>query len=49
MGIGIGGIVNKCDQIAKKSLLREVGIHNESSEIVALEKELLTKINNLGI
>lgn len=49
VGIGIGGTVEKCAQIAKKSLLREVGAHNENKDIEILEKELLTEINNLGI
>ncbi|MBO3444487.1 fumarate hydratase [Clostridium sp. CCUG 7971] len=49
VGVGIGGTVEKCAQIAKKSLLREVGIHNENKDIETLEKELLTEINKLGI
>lgn len=49
VGVGIGGTVDKCAQIAKKALLREVGVHNENNEIEELEKELLIKINNLGI
>lgn len=49
VGIGIGGTVEKCAQIAKKSLLREVGMHSENKDIEILEKELLTEINNLGI
>lgn len=49
VGIGIGGTVEKCAQIAKQSLLREVEVHNEDEDIEILEKELLTEINNLGI
>ena len=49
VGVGIGGTVEKCAQISKKSLLREVGIHNENKDIETLEKELLTEINKLGI
>lgn len=49
VGVGIGGTVDKCAQIAKKALLREVGVHHENNEIEELEKELLIKINNLGI
>lgn len=49
VGVGIGGTVDKCAQIAKYALLREIGIHNENNEIANLEKELLIKINNLGI
>lgn len=49
VGVGIGGTVDKCAQIAKKSLLRDIGTHNKNEEIANLEKELLSKINNLGI
>lgn len=49
VGIGIGGTVDKCAQIAKKALLRNVGENHENEEISKLEKELVTSINNLGI
>jgi fumarate hydratase subunit alpha len=35
--------------LAKKALLRKVGEHNPDLEITELEKELLQKINGLGI
>ena len=49
VGVGIGGTVDKCAQIAKKALLREIGSHHKNNEVAELEKELLIKINNLGI
>lgn len=49
VGVGIGGTVDKCAQIAKKALLRNVGENHENEEISKLEKELVTSINNLGI
>ncbi|MGL6105890.1 fumarate hydratase, partial [Romboutsia sp.] len=49
VGVGIGGTVDKCAQIAKKSLLRNIGEHHKDEMISDLEKELLIKINNLGI
>ncbi|CAK7013384.1 MAG: L(+)-tartrate dehydratase subunit alpha [Peptostreptococcus russellii] len=49
VGVGIGGTVDKCAQIAKKSLFREIGIHNKDAFIEDLEKEMLEKVNNLGI
>lgn len=49
VGVGIGGTVDKCAQIAKKALFRNIGQYNEIKEIANLEKELLIKINNLGI
>jgi len=35
--------------LAKKALLRRVGVHNQDTEIAALEREILHKVNNLGI
>lgn len=49
VGVGIGGTVEKCAQIAKKSLLRELGNHNEDETIKQLEIDILKDINNLGI
>ena len=49
VGVGIGGTLDKCAQIAKKALFRNVGEHNEDEFIADLEKEMLVKINNLGI
>jgi fumarate hydratase subunit alpha len=49
VGIGIGGTVEKCAQIAKKSLLRDIGAHNKDEDIKKLEIEILNEINKLGI
>lgn len=49
VGVGIGGTVEKCAQIAKKALLRDVGIHNNDKVVKELETEILKEINNLGI
>ena len=49
VGVGIGGTVDKCEQINKKSLFREIGVHNKDKFIEDLEKEMLEKVNNLGI
>ena len=49
VGVGIGGTIEKCVQIAKKSLLRELGNHNEDETIKQLEIDILKDINNLGI
>ncbi|OGQ65878.1 MAG: fumarate hydratase [Deltaproteobacteria bacterium RIFCSPLOWO2_12_FULL_42_16] len=47
--VGIGGNFEKSAILAKESLLREVGSDNPDKELDALEKELLEKVNNLGI
>lgn len=49
VGVGIGGTVDKCAQIAKKALFRNVGQHSKDEMIADLEKELIKKINALGI
>ncbi|MGL5757015.1 MAG: fumarate hydratase [Paraclostridium sp.] len=49
VGVGIGGTVEKCAQIAKKSLLRDIGKHNEDKKIKELEMEILQEVNKLGI
>lgn len=49
VGVGIGGTIEKCAQIAKKSLLRDIGQHNKDENIKNLEVQILKEINNLGI
>jgi fumarate hydratase subunit alpha len=49
VGVGVGGSSDQAMWLAKKSLLRPLGTPNPDSENAALEKELLEKINNLGI
>lgn len=49
VGIGIGGTFDYAPVLAKKSLLREVGRHSSSKDTAVWEKELLEKINKLGI
>lgn len=49
VGVGIGGTAERTMLLAKKALLREVGKHNPEPEYAELEKELLRRINNLGI
>lgn len=49
VGIGIGGNFEKCTELAKKALVREVGSSNEDIRIKELEYSLLKKINELGI
>jgi fumarate hydratase subunit alpha len=49
VGVGIGGTAEKTLLLAKKALLRKVGEHNPDPEFANLERELLEKINGLGI
>ena len=49
VGVGIGGTFDKCALLAKKALLRPIDSQNENEFYADLEKELLEKINALGI
>ncbi len=49
VGVGIGGTFEKCALLAKKALTRPVGEHSDIPYIEEMEKELLQKINGLGI
>jgi fumarate hydratase subunit alpha len=49
VGVGIGGTAEKTMMLAKRALLRKVGEPNRDAEVAALEKEILQRVNNLGI
>ena len=49
VGVGIGGTFDKAALLAKKALLRPLGIPNGKTHYAALELTLLEKINALGI
>ena len=49
VGVGIGGTADKATILAKKALLRRVGEPNPDPEMAELEREILERVNNLGI
>ena len=49
VGVGLGGTFEQAALLAKKALLRELGLPHADPEIAALERELLKEINDLGI
>ena len=49
VGVGIGGTFEKSAILAKKALLRPANKHSDIEYVAGLEKEMLTKINDLGI
>ena len=49
VGVGIGGTVEKTIMLAKRALLRKVGEPNPDAEVAELEKEILQRVNCLGI
>ncbi len=49
VGVGVGGTFDKAAYLAKRALLRPLDERNESPFYAELERELLEKINELGI
>jgi len=49
VGVGIGGTSDKAMYLAKKAIIRGVEEANPEAEVAELEKELLQRINALGI
>lgn len=49
VGVGIGGTFEKVTLLAKKALMRDLDQFNENPFYGELEKEMLEKINGLGI
>ena len=49
VGVGIGGTFEKCAYLAKKALIRDLNEESPVEYVRDLEKEMLEKINKLGI
>ena len=49
LGIGVGGGADMAIKLAKKSLLRPLGVKNPDAEIAAMEKDILDAVNELGV
>lgn len=49
VGVGIGGDFEKCALMAKHALTREAGQHSDIPYVKALEEEMMSKVNQLGI
>ena len=49
IGVGIGGNFDKVTALAKKALIRPIDVSNGDPYYADLEKEMLEKINELGI
>jgi len=49
VGVGIGATADGVMLLAKKALLRPVGKPNPDPEVAELEKEILARVNKLGI
>lgn len=49
VGVGLGGSFERAAMLAKEAVLRPIGTINPDPEYAAVEKELLERINNLGI
>jgi fumarate hydratase subunit alpha len=49
IGLGIGGTAEKAMLMAKEALLRKIGQPHPDAEVAALEKNILARVNALGI
>ncbi|MFP4641709.1 MAG: fumarate hydratase [Dehalococcoidia bacterium] len=49
VGVGVGGTAERTMMLAKKSLMRKVGEPNPDPEVADLEREILKRVNKLGI
>ncbi len=49
VGVGIGGTAERTMMMAKKALLRKVGEPSPDAEVAELEKDILERVNKLGI
>lgn len=49
VGVGVGGTADKAVILAKKALLRRVGEPNPDPEVAELERDILDRVNSLGI
>ncbi len=49
VGVGIGGTMERAAYLSKKALLRPLDTQNPDSALAALEAELLSEINKMGI
>lgn len=49
VGVGIGGVTETACGLSKRALLRPIGQYSERADIASLEKEILQKVNALGI
>lgn len=49
VGVGIGGVAETACTLAKRALLRPIGIHNRREDAARLEEVIYEKVNALGI
>lgn len=49
IGVGLGGTFEKCAEMSKHALFRQIGSENPDPVLDSLEQELLSRINSLGI
>ena len=49
VGVGIGGTFDKCAQLSKKALMRDLGTKHADARYAELEEELLSRINETDI
>jgi fumarate hydratase class I len=48
VGVGIGGMMDKCTYLAKKALIRPIGSRSDDCYLASLEAQLEERLNKLG-
>lgn len=49
IGVGVGGSFELCAYLAKKALLRRIGVRNKDKIYAVLEEKILESVNNTGV
>ena len=49
VGVGLGGTFELCAKMSKQSLFRKIGSANPDPQLDAIERELMERINSLGV
>lgn len=49
VGVGVGGTAETAMLMAKRSLTRDCGVPSPDPQLAAMEREVLARVNNLGI
>ena len=49
VGVGLGGTFELCAKMSKQALFRKIGSANPDPQLDAIERELMERINSLGV
>lgn len=49
VGVGIGGVTETACTLSKRAVMRPIGRHSDRADVAELEREILKRVNALGI